>query len=128
MGAGADMVYVGRNQLDGATRDRFKVGIISMDYSPEVEESLIDETVLEWGRYIRRAIIKLQDKNHSMSTRTLISLTNMARHGWVNTDWENAYFADWAKSDKDRLMNVVRDLLRVDIENESKLKSKKGND
>jgi hypothetical protein len=125
MGSGADMIYVGRNQLDGATRDRFKVGIISMDYSPQVEAALIDPDVLDWGRYIRKAMHQLQDRTHSMSTRTLLSLSNMRKHGWVNKDWESAYFADWAESDKTRLRNVVKDLITADLTKELQ-KSKKG--
>ena len=121
MGAGADMVYVGRNQLDGATRDRFKAGIIAMDYSSEVEQAIIDEDVLMWGRYIRKALGQLQDQAHHMSTRTMISFTNMKRvHGWLNKDWEKSYFTDWSDADKIRIKNVIRDLIQADINEEQK--------
>ena len=119
MGAGADMVYVGRNQLDGATRDRFKAGIIPMDYSSQVEEKIINQDVLLWGGYIRKALKSLKDQAHHMSTRTMLSFSNMLdHHGWKNKDWEKAYFADWSESDKARIFNVIKDQIRSDIEAE----------
>jgi len=39
-GSGADRQYVGRNQLDEATLDRFRIGQIELDYSDEVEQEV----------------------------------------------------------------------------------------
>jgi len=56
-GYGADAQYVGRNQLDAASLDRFAV--IYMDYSPEIEEDKCpDEELLKFLRDYRMAAIK----------------------------------------------------------------------
>lgn len=102
-GNGADMVYVGRNQLDGSTLDRFRAGIIQMDYSKTVEESIIHSDVLAWGRKIREGIAA-HNMRRIMSTRTMKDLTTMTDAcGWSRTDWEESYFADWTKDEEVRI-------------------------
>jgi len=99
-GNGADAMYVGRNQLDAATRDRFTAGMIYMDYSPEVEESIVDEDILKWGRHIRSKI-QCSSLRRVMSTRTMIDLTKMKKaYGWDRQQWEESYFADWSESER----------------------------
>ena len=99
-GAGADAQYVGRNALDAATLDRFRVGMVYMDYSAPVEEALIDADVLTWGRRVR-AKIKEHKLFRIMSTRVMLDLTKMkAAYEWDEDDWAEAYFADW--SDEER--------------------------
>lgn len=39
-GRGATRMYAGRNQLDEATLDRFRIGIVECDYDPNVERRL----------------------------------------------------------------------------------------
>ena len=56
-GTGADMIYVGRNVLDGATLDRFVV--IQMDYDSDVEQMLCPDTDLyDFVTRVRREIKK----------------------------------------------------------------------
>lgn len=98
-GNGADMVYVGRNQLDAATLDRFKIGTVAMDYDEEVERALIDEDVLEWGWNIRK---KINEKHlqRVMSTRVMIDATDMRRHqDWTLAQIEQRYFSDWSREE-----------------------------
>lgn len=53
-GQGANFEYVGRNQLDGASLDRF--AIVKIDYSETIENSLSqDSEVVEFCRDFRRA-------------------------------------------------------------------------
>ncbi|MBI4165216.1 MAG: AAA family ATPase [Acidobacteria bacterium] len=40
-GNGANRMYVGRNQLDESTLDRFRIGQVVMNYDQELEESLL---------------------------------------------------------------------------------------
>lgn len=42
-GNGADRVYVGRNQLDGATLDRFVGAVLTVDYDRDLERSILLE-------------------------------------------------------------------------------------
>lgn len=98
-GKGADAEYVGRNALDAATLDRFRAGMIHMDYSKQVEESLVDGGVLEWGRKVRECIYA-NKLRRIMSTRVMLDLTKLtANCGWKQEDWERCYFADWSKDE-----------------------------
>ena len=56
-GTGADMVYVGRNVLDGATLDRFVV--LEFDYDDEVEKKLAyDDDLYKFIKDLRNAVNK----------------------------------------------------------------------
>lgn len=58
-GTGADMVYVGRNVLDGATLDRFCV--IKMDYDLEVEAKLCpDKDLFGFIQVLRKTVDKMK--------------------------------------------------------------------
>jgi cobaltochelatase CobS len=99
-GHGADAMYVGRNQLDAATLDRFKVGLITMDYSKEVEQSLAPQDLCEWAWRIR-ASIRSNKLRRVMSTRVIRDLATMTeRDGWKQPEWEQVYFSDWSEADK----------------------------
>lgn len=78
-GTGADMVYVGRNVLDGATLDRFVV--VQFDYDEEVEKQLAyDDDLYEFIRDLRKAI---NDANlrYIVSMRALINSTKLLEIG-----------------------------------------------
>lgn len=95
-GHGADAMYVGRNQLDAATLDRFKVGTITMDYSHEVEESLGNEELCQWAWKVRAAIRK-HKLRRIMSTRTINDLSVMVEmYNWQPKDWTESYFQGWS--------------------------------
>lgn len=99
-GNGADAMYVGRNQLDAATLDRFKVGLIQMDYSREVERSLADEDLCAWAWKIRKKIYDSKLRR-VMSTRVIKDLSAMTMmYKWKQPEWENAYFAGWSEQDR----------------------------
>ena len=75
-GNGADRQYVGRNQLDAATLDRFRIGTIYMNYDAKLEERIVDKDVLSWGRRVRE-IINANKMRRIVSTRFLKDLTDM---------------------------------------------------
>lgn len=105
-GNGADMTYVGRNQLDAATLDRFRIGTVTMDYDENVERNLINEKVLTWGWNVRHQIYS----NHLqriMSTRAMIDATDMMENqGWDIPKIAKSYFADWS-GDELRIMGSL---------------------
>lgn len=106
-GHGADAMYVGRNQLDAATLDRFRVGMVMMDYSSTVEEAIIDHKVLEWGRNIRKQI-RAKSLRRVMSTRTMKDMTDMVNlYEWKEPDWDAAYFADWTKEERSLISSAT---------------------
>lgn len=99
-GHGADAMYVGRNQLDAATLDRFKVGLITMDYSKEVEESLAPSDLLKWAWGIRDKIRESKIRR-IMSTRVVKDLAAMTEmYKWTREQWERSYFAGWSESER----------------------------
>jgi cobaltochelatase CobS len=58
-GTGADMIYVGRNVLDGATLDRFAV--IRMDYDTNVEKQLCPDTeFFDFIQSVRKTVYKVK--------------------------------------------------------------------
>ena len=110
-GNGADMTYVGRTQLDGATVDRFRFGRVEMDYSRKVENRLVQPDLLEWAREIRKEI-KKNKLQKILSTRYLIDATK-----WYETykgddedsqkrcleEIKNGFFMDWTPDEKRRV-------------------------
>lgn len=68
-GKGASLQYVGRNEIDDATLDRFQV--IEIDYSEQVEDALTNDTdLLEFIRRFRRACEEY-GINHIVSYRAI---------------------------------------------------------
>lgn len=109
-GNGADAMYVGRNQLDAATLDRFKVGMITMDYNKEVELSLAPRELCEWAWGIRHAI-QAKKLRRIMSTRTIKDMAVMQRmYGWQTAQWEEAYFSGWSVSEKTALVQGLAEI------------------
>ena len=78
-GRGADRVYVGRNQLDGASLDRFCV--INVDYDEDLERALASND--NWTSYVqkvRKAVFDLKIR-HVVSPRASIAGANMLAAG-----------------------------------------------
>ena len=104
-GNGADMQFVGRNQLDEATLDRFRCGTVTMDYDPEVEKRLINPDVLKWGRDMRKKLQRANMKK-SLSTRFMIDCSDMFS---VNADeygqgfWEGQLMVNWSRDEISRI-------------------------
>lgn len=74
-GKGASFEYVGRNQLDGASLDRF--AIVEIGYSPRIEESLTnDKELLEFIRDFRESCQE-SGINHIVSYRCIVRLSKM---------------------------------------------------
>lgn len=104
-GNGADMQFVGRNKLDEATLDRFRVGTVVMDYDPEVEEALIESDVLAWGRDMRE---RIEDANllKSLSTRFMIDCADMYA---MDSDlygpdfWMHQLTVNWSRDEQSRI-------------------------
>jgi len=106
-GAGADAMFVGRNQLDEATLNRFKIGTVYMDYDENVERTLIaarNEKVYDWCLAIRKAIDSHRLRR-SMSTRNMIDAVDMIEgEGWKLQEVAEGYFADWSREE----LQVIR--------------------
>lgn len=98
-GSGGDIMYSGRNILDAATLDRFKIGTIEVDYSETVERELVDSEVLTWGKNVRAQIIQHRLQK-IMSTRFLKDASEMKQFAdWNLNQIAESYFSDWSKEE-----------------------------
>ncbi len=70
-GHGADRMYVGRNQLDAATLDRFVGATVEMDYDKDLERKLCPETE------VRKAVWGLRDKARKHGLRRVVSTRSL---------------------------------------------------
>lgn len=78
-GRGADRQYVGRNQLDAATLDRF--AIMEVDYDEMLELELSGNP--EWARYVQKVRAAIEDEKvrHIVSPRASIGGAKLLAHG-----------------------------------------------
>ena len=69
-GLGADDIYVGRYQLDGASLDRF--ALVEFDYDTTLEKGLVEDK--EWAEFIQKIREKIRDKKlrHIVSMRATV--------------------------------------------------------
>lgn len=87
-GRGADRQYVGRNQLDAATLDRFV--IIEVDYDEMLELELSGD--VEWARHCQkvRKAIELEKVRHIVSPRASIAGAKLLAAGLERDKVEEA--------------------------------------
>lgn len=98
-GAGADRVYVGRNQLDGAFMDRFKGAMFTIDYDRDIERSILtDAKALTRIWHIRETAASLKLK-YVVGTRFVQAVAKMLKAG-KSVDWAlNACMEEWTEDD-----------------------------
>lgn len=98
-GHGADTVYAGRNKLDGATLDRFRAGMVRVDYDAKLEKQIVDVDILHWGRKLREQVDKLKLRR-VVSTRVLADFTKQKRAGVLTMEeMETTFFMDWTRDE-----------------------------
>jgi len=106
-GRGGDLMYVGRNQLDASTLDRFCLATIYVNYDEDLEAHLVrsglDETVgdelLSWVRSLRSSISRNRLRRVA-STRLVISAMRALRQGRTLDDVKRRYLQDWSTDEK----------------------------
>lgn len=103
-GNGADSEYVGRNQLDGASLDRF--ALVSIDYDERIEESCAqgDQELLRFCRNFRSATKKA-------GIKTIVSYRSITRMAKLSSVMEPAELLDSCliKSLQVDDLNVIKD-------------------
>lgn len=87
-GRGADRQYVGRNQLDAATLDRFQV--YEVDYDEQLEIKLAGNE--EWTKYVQRVrhAIDAEKVRHVVSPRASIAGAKLLAAGMARAKVEEA--------------------------------------
>jgi hypothetical protein len=132
-GRGATRVYAGRNQLDEATMDRFRIGIVECDYDPSVEAAICPEIggqdgrsfipppkgmngdttrkIVELGYNLRETCLYIRHKieqsgmRRIMSSRFMSDAYVMMKHGgWDMKQVLEAYFEGWTSEEKAKVM------------------------
>lgn len=100
-GRGSSRMYVGRNQLDEATLDRFRIGMLTMDYSPKIEKMLCPvkstyEMMLNWRKQIEAAGMR-----RVLSTRFMAQAHRMmTQKGWTKQNVYEALTTGWSPDEK----------------------------
>ncbi|HEX4591214.1 MAG TPA: hypothetical protein VH120_14845, partial [Gemmataceae bacterium] len=95
-GTGADRQYVGRNQLDESTLDRFRIGQVEMDYDCDVEAALCPDDELRGRLQGYREAIRANRLRRIVSTRFLRDAFVMKRAGDADAEIDAALFAGWS--------------------------------
>ena len=82
-GRGADRLYVGRNQLDAATLDRFSGGVVNFDYDETLEMSLAgNDTWCAFVQSLRHAAERLKERV-VLSPRASIAGAKLLKLGYT---------------------------------------------
>lgn len=95
-GQGADRVYIGNNQLDGATLDRFTGGLITVDYDRDYESAHYDAEVCAWVWALRDSAARARLRR-IVSTRAIISGAALKAAG---LDWKSKIVIDWTPDER----------------------------
>jgi len=102
-GHGADRVYVGRNELDAASLDRFAV--IAMDYDADLELQYANGN-LDWYQRVTNVRRQVRDKGirHVVSSRAIIKGVAALSAGIAWSDVEDIYlFKGMSKADRAKI-------------------------
>lgn len=101
-GRGADRVYVGRNQLDGASLDRFCV--VNVDYDDKLERALsANDNWTDYVQKVRAAVFDLKIR-HVVSPRASINGAKLLAAGMDRTFVEEATI--WKGVDADTRLKI----------------------
>lgn len=95
-GKGADRQYVGRNELDEATLDRFRIGTIEMDYDRELEKELCPDDEMRETLWKYRERIQANRLERIVSTRFLKDAYDMFEAFWERDKCINMLFSGWS--------------------------------
>lgn len=112
-GTGATRTYVGRNQLDAATLDRFACSTVEVGYDKKLEESIArsilgDDELLKKLWRVRYEVI---DRNHMkriMSTRTVVNSHTLVKSGIPESEFWKMYLASWSPEERAKAEAVIK--------------------
>jgi len=105
-GRGADRLYVGRNQLDEAFLDRFRVGMIEMDYDEELEAKLCPDDDLRTRLQTYRKRVRENRLERIVSTRFLEKAYRMKTEAdWSDDKIDGKLFSGWTEDEIAQVKN-----------------------
>ena len=95
-GRGADRQYVGRNELDESTLDRFRIGTVPMDYDESLERQLCPDAELHARLRTYRERIRDNRLERIVSTRFIREAYEMtSQWGWSHDQVDEQLFSGW---------------------------------
>jgi len=113
---GADRVYVGRNQLDGATIDRFRMGRITVDYDEAMERAAYEPATVTFGQRLRARCRAQKGWTQDVSTRNIADACKLQEELSLEEAWYG-FFEDWPDENLDKVGAVRdRDSMSVTLE------------
>jgi cobaltochelatase CobS len=104
-GTGADRQYVGRNQLDESTLDRFRIGQIVMEYDEELEASLCPDSDLRTRLQSYRRRAAEARLRRIISTRFLRDAYFTKQAGDTDAEIDEALFGGWSNDEINKVKN-----------------------
>jgi MoxR-like ATPase len=109
VGRGANRVYAGRNQLDEATLDRFRIGFVEMDYDAAIERAICPDGDLLTRLSLIRDAINANGLRRIMSTRFMAEAYVMLKGAkWSVDQITKAYFAGWTEDEREKVDHYLR--------------------
>jgi len=118
-GTGGNSIYVGRNRLDGATLDRWKLSTIYVDYDNKLEKSIIDtleDQKVRKDLYSVVATIREFISNNKLkyicSTRFVKDAVLMSANGYSIISIVNTFLSDWDENNRRNVINNIKNCLK----------------
>jgi hypothetical protein len=104
-GRGATRVYAGRNQLDDATLDRFRIGVIECTYEPAIEAVVCSDDALRNRLQTMRAKIEAAGLRRTLSTRFLEDAQIMVKEqGWTIEAVVETFLQGWTSDERTKVL------------------------
>jgi len=106
-GRGGDHQYVGRNQLDASTMDRFVLSTLHVEYDRGLEREIVEAALssnaaaelLNWIEDLRTQIAAKRLRRVA-STRLVLNAATAIKAGRSLTQVKARYFQDWSADEK----------------------------
>jgi cobaltochelatase CobS len=102
-GTGANRMYVGRNQLDESTLDRFRIGQLLMDYDRDLERTLMKDEALLNRLWAIRDLAARAQLRRVVSTRFIEDAAQLQSAGWSNEKIIGQLVSGWTTDEKSRV-------------------------
>lgn len=119
-GTGGTSMYVGRNRLDAATLDRWKMATIHVDYDVELEDRIIGDSLDEksktelcTARNAIRDCISANKWRQICSTRFVIDCCSMMKSGYKLNQCIDTYLLSWDENNRNVVNKRIRDDLKA---------------
>lgn len=111
LGTGGNRMYSGRQALDDATMDRFRIGKIFVDYDKKLEEKIAEDYPKELQRLwdIRKAIND-HGLERALSTRFIAETVDMMNNDWSLQMCLDSFVLGWREDEIRKVESSVTGL------------------